>query len=297
MSTLLDTLPALEPHLRLTKDQRAAAKTMSIDEVRFLVNLFYKLQDDRIKSDNQERSLVKSEQPHEVLAFFASQFTNLENDAQKALDSYSNSTPVGQWARSICGIGPVIAAGLLAHIDISKAPTVGHIWSYSGISGPKHDYEGRPTDYNGRPTKLQLWTKGQKRPWNAELKTLCYKISDSFVKVSNNPNDVYGKIYAARKVLEIQRNEAGEFKTQAAAKLANYKIGKDTEAYGYYSIGKLPPAHIDARARRYAVKLFLSHLHYVMYECYYGVPPPTPYILTKGNHAHFMAPPNWPMAK
>ena len=32
----------------------------------------------------------------------------------------------------------------------------------------------------------------------------------------------------------------------------------------------LPPAHIHSMARRYMASMVLSHLHYVMYEDYYG---------------------------
>jgi Transposase IS116/IS110/IS902 family len=200
----------------------------------------------------------------------------LENAIKSALDAYSAHDPVGAWARSILGIGPVIAAGLLAHIDIEKAPTAGHIWRYAGLD----------------PTSV--WSKGTKRPWNASLKVLCYKIGESFVKVHNNERDVYGHIYAERKAFEIARNESGAFADQAAAKLKAFKIGKDTQARTHYEAGRLPPAHIHARARRYAVKLFLAHLQEVMFWHRYGERAPKPYILTKPEHVHYLAPPNAP---
>jgi hypothetical protein len=52
-------------------------------------------------------------------------------------------------------------------------------------------------------------------------------------------------------------------------------------------------------ARRQAVKMFLSHLHEVMYRDYFACAPPVPYIFTKADedHRHFIAPPLWPMAK
>ena len=174
----------------------------------------------------------------------------------------------------ICGIGPVIAAGLLAHIDIEKAPTVGHIWNFAGLN------------------PFQDWNKGEKRPWNASLKTLCWKIGQSFVKVSNNDKDVYGKIYKKRKEYEMAKNEAGDYAEQAKQKLERFKIGKDTEAYKYYSEGKLPPAHIQQRAERYAVKMFLSHLHEVWYREHYGTEPPKPFVISQLGHAHYIAPPN-----
>ncbi len=265
----------LEPISRLSRDLRAATATLSVPEVRYLVDYYYQLQDFRKSSDNQVRSM--DEEPHEVLAWFAGSTRSLEGSIQRALDRYTDSNPVGQWSKSIVGIGPVIAAGLLAHIDIEQAPTVGHIWRFAGLD----------------PTVS--WEKKTKRPWNAELKTLCWKIGESFVKVSNNEADIYGHIYANRKELESLRNAEGMFADQAEAKLAKFKIDRSTDAYKAYSTGKLPPAHIHARAKRYAVKLFLAHWHHVAFEVRYGCPPPKPYILTQEGHAHYVAPPGWPM--
>jgi hypothetical protein len=130
------------------------------------------------------------------------------------------------------------------------------------------------------------WEKGKKRPFNARLKVLCFKIGESFVKVSGNDKDIYGKIYLQRKEIERQRNEAGQFADQAKVKLETFKIGKDTDAYKAYSSGKLPPAHIHARARRYAVKMFLSHFWEEWYMRYYGKEPPLPYPIAFLGHAH-----------
>lgn len=58
----------------------------------------------------------------------------------------------------------------------------------------------------------------------------------------------------------------------------------------------LPPAHIHARARRYAVKMFLSHLHHVQTVDYFGKLPPLPYAFEQmptEDHRHFVDIPNW----
>lgn len=201
---------------------------------------------------------------------------NLENQIRRALDTWSEGQELGRWAKSICGIGPVIAAGLLAHIDIAKAPTAGHIWRFAGLD----------------PT--MEWKKGEKRPWNASLKTLCWKIGESFVKVSGNKKDFYGKLYLERKDAEQKRNESGSLADQAAAKLAKFKIGKKTEAYGHYSAGKLPPAHIHARAKRWTVKLFLAHYQQVGWTMATGQTPVRPYVLEHlPGHVHAIEPPNF----
>lgn len=269
---------------RLTKDLRTAAETLSAAEARYLVDAYYQMQDARIRTDGQIRSIVQGVskdgeivvepcEPHDLLVWFTEQNRTLENQIKSALDRYTTEHMVGDWMRSVKGIGPVIAAGLLAHIDITRAPTVGHIWSFAGLD-PRAE-----------------WKKGKRRPWNAQLKTLCWKAGESFVKVSGSEDAFYGRIYADRKESEIVKNDAGDFAGQAAAKLEKYNIGKDTDAYKAYSTGKLPPAHIHARAKRYAVKLFLSHLHEVWYTREFGEGPPNPYPLGILGHAHKIAPP------
>lgn len=260
----------LDPIVRLSKDIKQAAIVLSKDEARFLVDAYYMMQEDRKRGNNQVRALNESGEPNSVLTWVAEQSSTLEKQIARALDAYSASQPIGIWARSIVGIGPVISAGLMAHIDIEKAPTVGHIWRFAGLD----------------PTSK--WGKGQKRPWNAGLKTLCWKIGESFVKVSNNPDDKYGKIYAERKLYEQARNERGELAAQAADVLETKKIGKTTDAYKAYSVGKLPPAHIHARAKRYAVKLFLAHYHAEAYRLHHGSEPPLPYPIAHLGHAHLI---------
>jgi hypothetical protein len=268
----------LSPVIKLTKDLKLAARTLSDDEARFLVDAYYAMQEDRIRAGHQHRALTEAGEPADVMTWLMQQRESLERQVARALDAYSESLPVGAWARSITGIGPVIAAGLLAHIDITKAPTVGHIWRYAGLD----------------PT--QSWEKGQKRPWNARLKTLCWKIGESFVKVSGNEKDIYGKVYKERKEIETARNEAMAFADQAALILTKKKFSADTQAKKFYEQGMLPPGHIHARAKRYAVKLFLSHLHHVWWEIQTGEKPPKPYVITHMGHAHYIAPPNWPMS-
>lgn len=258
----------LTPIARLNKDLKEATHTLSKQEVRYLVDSYYMMQENRKRADNQIRALNETGEPHEVIEWLAKNNRDLENQIKVALDVYSGNHPVGQWARSVHGIGPVIAAGLIAHIDITKAPTAGHIWSFAGQD----------------PTKE--WGKGERRPWNANLKTLCWKIGESFVKVSNKEGAFYGQLYKDRKELEIERNEKLMFKDQAEAKLKKYNIGKTTDAYKHYSVGKLPPAHIQARAKRYAVKLFLAHFHEVMYKDHYKIMPPNPYPIAILGHAH-----------
>jgi hypothetical protein len=264
----------LEPVQRLTRDIKKASGAMTVNQARYFVDAYYALQEYRKAADNQVRALVAAGEPNEVMVWLATQAAVLEQQIRRVLDTWSDSQKAGQWAKSITGIGPVIAAGLLAHIDIRKTPTAGHIWSFAGLN-PE-----------------MKWQKGAKRPWNANLKTLCWKIGESFVKVSGLESDIYGKVWLERKERETRMNDAGAYAEIAAARVAT--VGKTTDAYKAYAAGKLPPGHIHARAKRYAVKLFLSHYHHVAYMIAFGGKPPKPYILTQeGGHAHMIEPPNW----
>jgi hypothetical protein len=266
----MDDLPTLQ---RLTRDLRSATATLSDAEARFLVDAYYIIQEDRKRSGNQVRSMEN--EPHALLAWFFAQNEMLESQLKAALERYSDSKPIGKWMKSIYGIGPVIAAGLMAHIDIKEAPTAGHIWKYAGLD----------------PTSK--WEKGQKRPWNAGLKTLCWHIGQSFMKFHKRDECFYGKLYTERKAYETARNDRGD--NAVLAETLKAKFNKNTDAYKHLSNGKLPPAQIDARARRWVVKLFLSHMQAVWWKLETGTDAPKPYILTRDHgHAHEVLPPNWP---
>lgn len=259
----------LEDVLRLNTDLIEASRVLGTNEARYLVDMYYLIQSARIASAGQVRSMIG--EPVLILEWFLAHTYRLEREIQRALKRYADDKPIGVWLQSIKGIGPVLSAGLIAHIDIRKAPTAGHIWAFAGLD----------------PTKK--WKKGEKRPWNATLKTLCWKIGDSFVKVSGIPDAFYGKVYVQRKEQEMARNEAGAFADQAKEALKK-TWRADSEAPKYYKKGLLPPAHVHARATRYAVKLFLSHLHGEWYRQEFGEEPPKPYPIAHLGHVHEIQP-------
>ena len=318
----------LTPIARLSRDLRKAATLLTPTEARFLVDGYYLIQENRIRADAQVRSMAEAGEPVTLLLWLGEQMRSLENQVKGGLDKYSMGHPVGEWARSVTGVGPVIAAGLLAHIDIKKAPTAGHIFSFAGLNAEREwlgskragevvrevvgkDKKGRLSDTeiadiatgagfnvsfimamlkDDPPTVTKVIKAVSKRPWNAQLKTLCWKLGESFVKVSGNENDVYGKLYLQRKAKETAANKAGEYADQAKAMLAKKNFGKGTEAYKAYVEGRLPLGHIHARAKRWAVKIFLSNLHEVWYEKHHGVPAPAPYPFAHLGHVHKINP-------
>lgn len=269
---------------KLSRDLRAAAKTLGVREARYFVNAYYDMQDYRIAAANQQRKLNEGEEPSEFMTWFNAQLVVLENQIKAVLDKWSAAQDMGMWAREICGIGPVFAAGLLANIDIAKAPTVGHIWRYAGLD----------------PTSK--WGKGEKRPWNANLKRLCWLMGESFVKVSGNKNDVYGKLYLKRKEYEHERDDRGYNAEECKRRLAeDDKKPKarrmDADLRKLLATGQLPDKAHHERAKRWAVKQFLADWHGEAYRRHFGQEPPLPYPIAHMGHAHLRTPPKQKKSK
>lgn len=282
MIQAVETKIGIDPISKLTKDLKEAAKTLSREEARFLVDYYYMMQHDRIRAGNQIRSMEnarieddKEPEPHEVLLWLGENTAALERNIKRALRSYAETSAIGEWSLSQYGIGEVITAGLLAHIDIGKAKSPSAIWRFAGLD----------------PTSV--WSKGQKRPWNAKLKVICWHAGECFKRTSGSEKSFYGRVYQERKALEVERNERGLFSELAAKAIEDKKFRRDTTAKRSYDKGKLPPGRLDLRATRYATKLFLSHFWIVLYESTYAKRAPDPWIIQHGGHVDIIDPPGW----
>jgi hypothetical protein len=265
----------LEPMVyRLDRDLVRAATKLTPREMQYLVKTYYRIQKVRIQLGNAVTAAKKRGEPALHAEWLAGQLKRLEDELRKVMHVWAQEYPAGEWALAQVGIGPTLAAALLAYIDPEKAKTAGDVWRFAGLD----------------PT-LQ-WSEGKKRPFCQELKAICYRIGDSFVKTSRHPKSFYGRIYRERKAYEQERNERGEYAEQAAKILASKRV-KSRELKAWLEQGKLSPGHIEMRARRYAVKLFLAHFQQVLYETTHGTPAPAPYPIAHLGHADVIAPPGY----
>jgi hypothetical protein len=259
-----------EPSMaRLTRDMATAARTMGAKEARFLVDAYYTSQENRKRAANQSRAM--DNEPHILIDWLFSQSKIHEGQIKRALDQYTQGHIMGSWMRQIVGIGPVISAGILANLEEPRN-NAGIIHSFAGIAGR----DQKP------------WERGQKRPYNVRLKTLCWHAGQSFMKFAGRDDCFYGKIYRERKAFEQTMSDEGK-RTDTAKEWLG-RVGKTTQAYKHYSEGKLPPSQIDGRARRFAVKLFLSHMNEV-WLIRTGKTPPAPYVLAHLRHSNYIPPP------
>lgn len=272
---------------RLSKEVVLQAEKLSDPEARFLVATYYEMQDMRKRADMQIRHLGDKELPA-LLKYTADSSALIESQLTRAFKTYAQAHPIGRWLLSIDGIGPVIAAGLLAHLamrhpasaaeaaEAGVAPgepvrteTVGHWWRFAGLD------------------PSVKWLPNKKRPWNAQLKQICWYAGQSFKKVSYKDEAFYGQLYQARKQAVVERNESGAFAERARSFKTNSPEVKKTLA-----TGKLPAGNLDSQACRAVVKIMLSHLHALWYWHEFGAPPPKPFAISVLGHAHEIRVPN-----
>lgn len=252
------------PRRQLAADLRKVVGELEESEVRYLVDTYYQVQEYRKRAANQGRAAGEAEEPAAAILLVLDQFEGMENAIRSALDRWTDEHPMGRWAKAHLGVGPVISAGLIAHIDPERATTAGAVWRFAGLD----------------PT-LE-WGKGEKRPYNARLKVLAWKLSESFKKLSGREDCFYGQLYRQRKALEIERNDAGANKELAAKALAEHPKHKQK---AIYEQGKLPDGRLDLRAERWVVKLFLAHF-WEAWRLERGLPVPSPYPIAHLGHTH-----------
>ena len=259
---------------KLLKDMKEIAKTCNDEQARYMVDLYYSIQKVRVALGNRVHALEEDNEPFDLLAAMHSGLVELEDLIQSTLKAYTKRHPMGLWLLSITGIGPVLSAGLVANIDIEKLQSAGQLWSFAGLNPDA------------------VWEKGKVRPWNARLKVLCWKIGESFMMQSFRPNCYYGHLYLQRKEYEIKNNSTGKLADYAKYMLKTKPgIKKHTKTYAAYSKGELPDSQIIARAKRWTVKIFLSHFFAHWYEWETGKKAPIPYVIQHMGHCHEITPP------
>lgn len=221
---------------------------------------------------------------------WAARFAELEKELDRDIANEVAGFAIYEHLSAVKGIGPMMAAKLIAMIDITVPQTVSALWRYAGQG--LSDYW---VDDNGKvvaPVKGQVWdgkkkewvikviknedgwledwriekridkkTTGYKCPYNDRLKTVCYQIASSFLKSRSPYRDVYD---AAKSKYEINRPNWTK-------------------------------AHIHQAAMRKMVKMFLSHL-WSTWRTLEGLPVRRPYVHDYEGHTSLTTPQDfgWP---
>lgn len=166
------------------------------ERIKLCVRGLYDAQKLRIQLELRIARLVRDDlmTEDEAKAFFHlpfGWFEKAEHEMEKMVNKETKDLPiVKKWLRRVRGIGPRLSGLLIANIyDIERFASPGKLYAYCGL----HVKDGRAVKR----------AKGEKANWNAELKTTCWKIGQSFV-TAGGP---YRALYDRYKARIIEREE------------------------------------------------------------------------------------------
>lgn len=140
-------------------------------------------------------------------------------------------------------------------------------------------------------TKKSLYNCLVKPPYNLVLRKVCFLLGEQFVRSSKKEKSVYGRMYAERKLYEIEQNMNKVYAAQA--EVVKAKCGKTTDAYKAACLGMLSKGHIHERCMKFAAKVFISHLYEAMWYDHNrdnSLPYPNSYFIEYLNHKDFIQP-------
>ena len=179
--------------------------------------------------------MVASKHTDEVFRLFAAILSD-EERIEETLEPVAKSTPTGEWLLKQRGIASVLASGLLAYFDPTRARHASSYWKFAGLA-PGHDrlVRERVIHPRGGPCRVCDCRKfslvetierddeaevqmcacghaakepGKKAEFSQTAKVMVWRVADSFIK-SGSP---YKRFYdeAKAKYLERWGTKAGQ---------------------------------------------------------------------------------------
>jgi len=198
------------------------------EEARYFIDHYYQVQKHRIAMTLQIKQREKDGKESAVIVEYRDRMHEIEKGIAKYLTRVLKEHPMGDWLIDVKGIGPVLGAALVSFIDIDRADHASSVWKFCGLSVDPE---------TGRSDRLK---KGVKCSYSPFMKTICWKVGESFVKSKGRYREVYDTSRVFYRDKFPERIE--EVKDDKGGKRVKYNDG-----------------HIHAMSKRRAVKLFLSH--------------------------------------
>lgn len=112
-----------------------------------------------------------------VLKRYEQSFLDLEEGIEGDIAEMTSDIEMVIRMRQIKGVGPTLAAQLVAMIDITRADSPSALWRYAG--------------YGVIDGKAEKPKKGEKIHFNKHLKTACYNLGESFLRAGSPYRRVY----------------------------------------------------------------------------------------------------------
>jgi hypothetical protein len=153
------------------------------EAIRALVDLRDRtLQKSRIAFGNRVAALERGADEadpatQKIMAKWHERFEELEKEADKDIAALVGDVAIVKELTALRGVGNLLAAKIVAMIDIERADTVSALWRYAGY-GVVEGARERPT-------------KGEKLHYNIRLKTTLYLVATSFLRAGSPYRAVY----------------------------------------------------------------------------------------------------------
>ena len=166
---------------------------MTDTKLRILVDVREAMQKERIGFGNRVGALERAAdtgngETEAMMQRWLEHFAAVEKQADADIKAAVKEYGIYEYVSRVKGIGPMLAAQLVALIDIERAATVSALWRYAGYAVFDGERE--------RPRK------GERLSYNARLKKVCYLVGTSFLKSSSPYRAVYDsarEYYAANR--------------------------------------------------------------------------------------------------
>ena len=288
----------------------------TLEELRYLVDSYYDIQDIRIRTGNrtfqlEEKGIMTKKERQttkgKVSNNYVDMLKEIEIDIQKQIEDVLEEMPIWtEFMKHIRGIGPTLAGGIIGYTYKpmnSKCPAAPKhktcaceqsIERFNNIS-KYHAYAGYHV-VNGQAPRRQ---RNVKSNWNSKFRSHMWNVGGSFIKQPEEKS-FYRSIYTKEKLkagfirtpngwdMPQEVREQWIAKGVGQTKNIQSKLEKGEEISNEKDAVK---GHLDARARRKAVKLFLSHV-WLKWRELEGLPITDPYPMTKmgGKHTGLITP-------
>jgi len=220
------------------------------------IKVLYKYRKDLIEERKATQNRIRNLKQYEVdvsdLKEVKEMLADKINEVEKRLKSYVRDHELWSWLEKIYGISEINAAGLIAKIgDISNFDTVSDLWAFFGLR-PKSSFDFENDSKWESYEHYRQATKGER--------TLAvYDIGEQFIR----KDSFYRQFYDERR--------------------------KETEADKRFGEPEDNKSHYYQDARRYATKIFLSHL-YEVWRRIEGLETREPYIMQEEHHNYIKPP-------
>lgn len=244
-------------------------------------------------------ALQDDEHHAKVNKLMRQQETILKNKAMKIIRLHPLWT---EWLESVRGIGPCLAGGILARVHIENCKSVSQLWKYAGLGVTLQSWKCKACGHElpHDPSLLKRGVratvmcpkcqnpmasighadrreKGKTLGFNPHVKTLFWKVGESFVKLKAEKSG-YRKLY-------------DRFRDQVEKKIAA-NGGFCSKEHRNEKKKVIPcfDAHKFAMAKRLTVKVFAAHI-YLKWRQLMGLSTENPWIFWDGSgHTDFIEP-------